>query len=132
MKFYVCSVCGNLVEKIVDGGTTPACCGRQMRELVPASTDGALEKHVPVFEIIPCIGEGCETKIVSVRIGEAPHPMLSYHSIKWVVLETDKGVYRKEFTTHDAPEACFLIGGNETPVMIYAYCDLHGLWETKC
>lgn len=172
MKFYICSVCGNLVEKIVDGGTTPSCCGKPMRELFPASTDGAVEKHVPVYDVIPCRDEDdglnfldvelgdesfdedsgglnktddmadlneddalddcCNVSLVVVDVGETPHPMLSYHHIMWILLETDRGVYRKDLKPGDAPEACFMIEDGEKLLNIYAYCDLHGLWLTKC
>ena len=48
MKLYRCAHCGNIVFKVVDKGVPVVCCGEPMQELVPNTTDGALEKHVPV------------------------------------------------------------------------------------
>ena len=45
-----------------------------------------------------------------------------------IYLETDKGGARKALKPGDAPEACFALC-NETPVAVYAYCNLHGLWK---
>ena len=43
MKFYVCKHCGNLVTHLKSSGVPVMCCGQQMAELVPGTTDGALE-----------------------------------------------------------------------------------------
>ena len=51
MKLLKCSVCGNIVEMIEDKGVPVMCCGKPMDELKANTTDGALEKHVPVAEI---------------------------------------------------------------------------------
>lgn len=53
-KFYLCPVCGNVLVKIEDSGVTPHCCGREMVELEPGTTDASLEKHVPVLSFSPC------------------------------------------------------------------------------
>ena len=84
VKFYKCEVCGNIVCKIEDAGTPLSCCGKQMHELRSASTDGALEKHVPVYEKMD--------DVICVKIGEEPHPMEKTHYIDFVALETTKGI----------------------------------------
>ena len=52
MKLLKCAVCGNIVEVVEDKGVPIMCCGQQMQELKANTTDGALEKHVPVAEIV--------------------------------------------------------------------------------
>lgn len=131
MRFFYCSICGNQIEMIKDSGNIPSCCGRQMVELRPESTDGALEKHVPKFEILH---ENCldkEKRIVKVQVGEIQHPMDDAHFIWWVIFETDQGVYRKDFYPHEKPVACFHLAKDERPKAIYSYCNLHGLWVKK-
>ncbi len=63
-KFYLCKDCGNIVGLINDKGVPLACCGENMTELVPNTTDAAVEKHVPVVKVN-------ENK-VTVEIGSAP------------------------------------------------------------
>jgi superoxide reductase len=121
-KFYLCERCGNLVGLIHEGGGELSCCGQPMKELVPNTTDASHEKHVPVVTI--------EGGAVHVQVGSAAHPMTEAHSIQWIYLCTETGGQRRCLKPGDAPEATFLLQG-EKPVAVYAYCNLHGLWETK-
>ena len=73
MKLLKCSVCGNIVEMIEDKGVPVMCCGKPMDELKANTTDGALEKHVPVAEI----ADGN----LHVKVGSMEHPMLAEHYI---------------------------------------------------
>ncbi|MBQ6693055.1 MAG: desulfoferrodoxin, partial [Clostridia bacterium] len=50
-KFYICSHCGNIITKIHDSKVPVVCCGEKMEELVPNTTDAAVEKHVPVVSV---------------------------------------------------------------------------------
>lgn len=128
MKFYICSICGNLIETVEDSGMTPSCCNRMMTELKPGSTDGALEKHVPVITI----KEFCDgVHKVIVEVGAAPHPMEDMHHIQFICLETDKGNYRKSLDISNDPCAQFMIPASETVIAAYSYCNLHGLWTTN-
>ena len=43
LVIYKCKICGNIVIKLVDKGVPLMCCGTFMEELVPASSDGAVE-----------------------------------------------------------------------------------------
>lgn len=47
MKFYRCSVCGQIVGIVKKTDSPLVCCGKPMEELIPCSTDGSYEKHVP-------------------------------------------------------------------------------------
>lgn len=121
-KFYVCSHCGNLVGVIHDAGVPLMCCGQKMDPLVPNTVEASGEKHLPVVTVEP--GQ------VKVNVGSAAHPMLEEHSIQWVYLETDQGGQRKVMNPGDAPEVTFALG-QEKPLRVYAYCNLHGLWMTE-
>ena len=122
MKFYQCAHCGQIVA-IVKGTDVPVmCCGEAMKEIVPGTTDAAVEKHVPVIEV-----NGTN---VTVTVGSVEHPMLSEHYIEWIALETKSGNQRKSLSPGDAPKACFAICERVEVVAAYAYCNLHSLWKS--
>ena len=122
VKFYVCEHCGNVVEKVEDHGVPVMCCGKKMAELVPGVVEASHEKHIPVAVV--------EGNLVKVSVGSVEHPMAEEHSILWVALESDKGLYRKHLEVGAAPEAVFALA-DEKPVAVYAYCNLHGLWKSE-
>jgi len=49
MKLLKCAICGNIITHVKKSGVPVMCCGRKMEELVPGTSDGAAEKHVPVI-----------------------------------------------------------------------------------
>lgn len=120
MKVYKCDLCKSVVEKLNEGGCAPSCCGQPMREMAAGSTDGAVEKHVPVVEI--------EGNKVKVSVGSAAHPMLEEHYIEWIALETDKSVYRRNLKPGQEPAAEFTLTEGESVKTVYEMCNLHGLW----
>ncbi len=121
-EIYRCTVCGNIVEVVNSGGGELVCCGKPMVLLKENTTDGAMEKHVPVVERTECG--------YKVKVGSAEHPMLDNHYIKWIELLTPHGVMRHELKPGDKPEATFCT--DEKEVCAREYCNLHGLWkETK-
>ena len=121
-KFYICSHCGNIVEMVHDAGVPLICCGQKMNELIPGSVDASQEKHVPAVKV--------SQDTVEVNVGSVDHPMVDVHWIEWVQLLTDKGSYRKWLNPGEAPNVKFLLG-DEKPLTVYAYCNLHGLWKTE-
>ena len=121
MKLYKCSHCGNIVAMVEDKGVPVVCCGEKMQELVPGTTDAALEKHVPVIAV--------DGNKVTVNVGEVDHPMMEEHYITWIILETKKGRQRKILSPGEAPQAVFLLTDDDAPVADYEYCNLHGLWK---
>lgn len=123
LKFYRCNVCGNIVCKVVDSGMPMTCCGKQMTELRPASTDGTAEKHVPVYCKI-----GNE---VCVKVGEVLHPMEAFHHIVFIALETDKGFYVHRLPEDEEPATCFCIEEDEKILGVYEYCNLHGVFVSS-
>lgn len=121
MKFYKCASCAKLLSVIDDAPCTPRCCGEPMKELVANTTDGAKEKHVPVYEVVD--GKVCVT------VGSVEHPMLDAHYIDFVALRTKNGCQIKKLHPNDAPKACFAILPEDEVVAVYEYCNLHGLWK---
>ena len=121
-KFYVCSHCGNVIEKVHDAGVPVVCCGQKMEELIPNTVEASGEKHKPVASV--------ENGVVTVAVGSVAHPMVDEHSIEWVYVETERGGQRKALKPGEAPEVKFLVG-DDKPVAVYAYCNLHGLWMTE-
>lgn len=121
LKFYICDHCGNIIEKVRDAGVPVMCCGQKMTELVANTVEASAEKHLPVAKV--------EGTSITVNVGSVDHPMLPEHFIQWVCLETDKGVYRKALQPGQAPNVTFCLG-EEKPIAVYEYCNLHGLWMT--
>lgn len=120
MKFYYCKHCKNIITFVKEVNPNIVCCNEKMVELVPESVDAAHEKHIPVVDIN-------ENK-VTVCIGSVEHPMQVEHYIEWIILETTKGVYRKNLNPGEKPEATFVLEEGEKVVSTYEYCNLHGLW----
>lgn len=120
-RFFICEHCGNIIAMVKDTGVPVMCCGQKMKELVPGTTDAAVEKHVPVYQ--------AEGDVVMVRVGSVDHPMLPEHYIEWVSLQTKQGNQRKALHPGDAPEVRFALCEGDEVEAVYAYCNLHGLWK---
>lgn len=119
VKFYRCSICGNIVGLIEGDIKRVKCCGKEMDELVANTTDAAVEKHVPVYEKV-------EDELV-VRVGEVEHPMEKEHYIMWIALVTENRTTRVTLYPEQGTETRFpYIKG----AVLYAYCNKHGLWKT--
>ena len=69
--------------------------------------------------------------VVTVKVGSVEHPMLEAHYIKWIVLQTERGVQYCGLKPGDKPEAVFALTPGDAPVAAYEYCNLHGLWSGK-
>ena len=121
MKFYICEHCGNIVAMVRDKGVPVMCCGQKMTEIIPGTTDAAVEKHVPAFEI--------RDNKVFVTVGSVEHPMLPEHYIEWIAVETTNGNQRKTLKPGDAPKAVFALNEGDKVLAVYAYCNLHSLWK---
>ena len=105
MKYFSCKTCGNIIEFAKESGVPVMCCGQPMTELIPGTSDGAAEKHVPVVTV--------DGNKVVVEIGEVEHPMVEAHYIEWIVLETKKGSQKVKLTPADKPRAEFLLTEGE-------------------
>ena len=120
-KYFICEHCGNIITKIKDTGVPVVCCGQKMTELIPGTTDGALEKHVPVYEV--------KDNKVYVTVGAVEHPMLEKHYIQWISIQTNKGMQRKVLSPGQVPKVTFALCEDEKLEAVYEYCNLHGLWS---
>lgn len=120
-KFYKCNHCGNVIVKVVDAGVPVVCCGQKMDELIPNTVDASGEKHVPVVTML----DGNRLKV---DVGSVAHPMQPEHHIAFIYVETENGGI--QVILKDKPEAVVCLG-DEKPIAVYEYCNLHGLWKTE-
>ena len=123
MKFYVCEHCGNIITKFNDSKVPVVCCGEKMKELVPGTSDGAVEKHVPIVVL--------DGRSVHVIVGSVLHPMVDVHYIQWIVVETTKGIHKYNLLPNEEPKVEVRLADNEEFVSAYEYCNLHGLWKSN-
>lgn len=120
MNILKCKKCGNTIEMIDCKSLNIKCCDENMIELNANSEDASKEKHVPYTEI--------REDMLYVRIGEINHPMDDNHYIMWIAADYGDSVIRFNLNPGDCPEACFdYIEG----MIIYSYCNLHGLWKKE-
>ncbi|MCQ2351564.1 MAG: desulfoferrodoxin [Paludibacteraceae bacterium] len=122
-KFYYCRHCGNVVVKEVDSGVDMVCCGEKMQELVPNTTDGTVEKHLPVVDSLT---DGT----LRVKVGSQPHPMTPEHRILFIYLQTKNGG-KVKYLDNAKDAVAFFCKCDDKPVAVYEYCNLHGLWKTN-
>lgn len=120
MKYYRCPRCGNIAIKLNDSGVNMVCCGGEMEELIPNTTDAAEEKHIPIID-----RKGEELFVI---VGEVMHPMTSDHMIEWIYVETTEGGFIHYFKENDKPVAKI---PNAIVKNVYSYCNLHGLWKLE-
>lgn len=123
MRFFSCEHCGNIIEYIKDSGVPIMCCGQEMTEIVPGTSDGAQEKHVPVITV--------DADNVTVEVGAVEHPMVEEHYIQWIAIETTNGSQRRNLKYTDKPRAEFKLADGEELVAAYEYCNIHGLWKAE-
>lgn len=119
VKFFRCSICGNIVGQIKNGGGELVCCGKPMEKMEANITDAAIEKHVPVAEQ--------KNGKLYVKVGSVDHPMTEAHYIEWIAVTDGTITQRVSLSPSDKPEAIFC---DKEHADIYAYCNLHGLWKT--
>ena len=122
-RFFVCEHCGNMIAVVKDAKVPMSCCGQKMTELIPGTTDAAVEKHVPVVSV--------DGNVVTVKVSSVEHPMTEAHLIQWVALQTKGGNQRKELKADQKPEVQFALLEGDEVVAAYAYCNLHGLWKSE-
>ena len=114
MEFYKCEICGKIVAMVKEGVPDTICCGKSMARLVPNTSDGAGEKHVPAAEV--------KGSVLSVKIGAVEHPMTEAHHIEWVAVETSLGNQRKMLNPLGKPEASFALLPDEKVKSVYEKC----------
>ena len=123
LKFYYCRHCGKIISIVKDSGVKTICCSEEMLELLPGTTDGVSEKHIPIIKI--------SGNTVSVTVGSKLHPSETAHYIEWILLQTDKGIQQKWLKPGDEPKSTFVLGEGEKVEAAYEYCNLHKLWKAS-
>jgi superoxide reductase len=121
LEIYKCEICGNIVEVLHGGKGTLVCCGEDMVRQVENTVDAAVEKHVPVVEVLE---DG-----VLVKVGEVAHPMQDDHYIEWVQIIIGDSCSRIFLKPAMAPEGKFT--APKEGVAAREYCNLHGLWKSS-
>lgn len=121
LRVFRCKKCGQMVIMLKKSKCDMYCCEEAMEELIPGTTDAAVEKHVPVYEV--------KDNKVYVTVGDVIHPMMEQHYIEWIVLETKNGIQKKDLTPEDEPKAIFPLMEGDSVIAVYEYCNLHGLWR---
>jgi superoxide reductase len=120
-QLYKCVVCGNIVSVNHASTGKLVCCGKLMDVLMANTVDTVTEKHIPFVNI----GED-EIRVI---IGEIEHSMEEGHYIEWVTLITGNETQTIFLAPGDKPEVVFdVISGKK---VVYAYCNLHGLWQKE-
>ncbi|MEG2646080.1 MAG: desulfoferrodoxin family protein [Clostridia bacterium] len=113
-----CRKCGAIVKVINDCDCNNCgikCCNENMEVLVPNSVDASIQKHIPVYEVI---GDEILVKV--------NHVMEKAHFIEWICLVDENNEYIIKLNADQKAEAKFkYIPGS----VIYAYCNIHGLWK---
>ena len=120
IKFYRCEHCGNIITFVKESGVPVICCGSPMTKLEANSTDAANEKHVPV------VNKSGDK--ISVAVGSVAHPMQAEHYIEWIACVAGEKVEFRYLEPGVEPVAEF---DNVTSGVVYAYCNLHGLWKAE-
>ena len=120
-KFLRCNKCGNMVAVVKESGVPVMCCGEAMKEIIAGEVEASTEKHIPVYKV--------GGNKVFVTVGEVEHPMQEEHYIEWISIQTKFGNQRKVLEPGQKPEVCFSICEGDEVEVVYAYCNLHGLWK---
>ena len=111
-KFYVCPVCGNVIE--ATGEAVVSCCGIT---LPPQEAEECDEEHQIKVETIE------DEYYVTVD-----HPMTKDHYISFLAAVSDDGIQLKKLYPEGPCEARFRIRAVRK---IYAFCNHHGLFLLK-
>ena len=119
-SFYQCNDCNSVLLEM--NGTISQNCDHGLSALEADTLDGATEKHVPIVEF--------KDNLMTVEVGEIPHPMTVDHSILWIYVQTRSGGAFVRLAPEDQPKARFKINSIDV-VGVYAYCDIHGLWKAE-
>lgn len=121
VQFFICNHCGNIIAMIKDQGVPIKCCGENMQEIIAGTSEGAKEKHIPVYQI--------NGQTVTVSVGETEHPMTPEHYIDWVCMETEEGFQLKKPNSDMSPKISFSLSKGDKVKAVYAFCNLHSLWK---
>ena len=146
--FFSCPHCGNQVTLAKGSDVQIACCGEPALKLIPNAVDACSAQHLPEVSFTG----GYTANAAKIGIGNPLHPMTAEHHIKWIYLRTVQGGQFKYLQAGKPPVLSFaltdldgysycdrqicLMGKGckfkcKQGFVAYAYCNLHGLWQTR-
>ena len=111
-KFYVCPVCGNVIE--ATGEAVVSCCGITLPPLEAEACDAEHQVKKETVE---------DEYYVTLD-----HPMTKDHYISFLAAVSDDGIQLKKLYPEGPCEARFRIRAVRK---IYAFCNRHGLFLLK-
>lgn len=112
VKFYVCPVCGNVIQAIGEG--TYTCCGIVLPQLQVEDVDN---KHQISAEIAD------DAYYIYME-----HPMTKEHYISFVAYVTSDRIQFVKLYSEQSAEVRVARSGHG---LIYAYCNQHGLFQLR-
>ncbi len=121
LEVYKCEICGNIVEVLHGGKGTLVCCGEDMLLQQENTVDAAVEKHVPVVEVME--------NGVLVKVGDVAHPMQDEHYIEWVQIIVGDRYSRIFLKPGMEPRGEFK--PPKEGITAREYCNIHGLWKSS-
>ena len=111
-KFYVCPVCGNVIE--ATGEAVVSCCGITLPPLEAEACDAEHQIKKETVE---------DEYYVTLY-----HPMTKEHYMSFIAAVSDDGIQLKKLYPEGPCEARFRISAVRK---IYAFCNRHGLFLLK-
>ena len=123
LKFYRCNTCGNLFFVMIDPDVRPSCCGNEMEVIDTMHGTEGSEKHAPIIEI--------NQNDTEVQVGLQLHAMEPEHRIEWVALTDGERVEIQKLGLSTPPVVKFSKMNGAGKVRAYAFCNIHGLWESE-
>ena len=124
-ELYQCPKCSLVVEIASPCNCNEPClrcCGERLEPVKANTIDAAREKHVP---FVTRTDNG-----ITVQIGSEEHPATEKHHIVWIEASSGKCVMRKYLDADEKPCAEFKLCCTKD-VVVRAFCNLHGLWESR-
>ena len=123
LKFYRCNTCGNLMMVMIDPSVIPTCCGSEMEILDPIHGIEGSEKHAPIITV--------KDDCTEVQVGFQLHPMTPEHRLEWIALTDGSRVEIENLGLGEQPIARFSKMSSDGMLRAYAFCNLHGLWQSE-
>ena len=112
MKFYVCPVCGNVIQSTEEG--TYSCCGIVLPQLQVEDEDNRHQISVETLENEYYI--------------HMDHPMTKEHYISFLAYVTSDRIQLVKLYPEQNVEGRFTRRGHG---LLYAYCNQHGLFQLR-
>lgn len=123
LKFYRCNTCGNLFFVMIDPNVRPTCCGVDMEILDHVHGAEGSEKHAPIISH--------SQNHTEVQVGLQLHSMTPEHRIEWIALTDGERVEIQRLGLTTPPIVKFSKMDGKGKLRAYAFCNIHGLWQSE-